>query len=228
MLAAAHSELPLQVQRPITTPAGEAIVTLLTPAGALLTGDEIELEVECGPGARVTLVQPAATKLHACPSAPIRYRLRARVATGAVLRYLPRELIPHAGSEYDQRLALDLEVGAEVVLAEVIGPGRHFDRFQYRQLTFRLEARLDEHLLAVDALRLAPGTVAGLGGYSHIGSLFHFRAGLTQADADRLHCRLQAAGVLGSASLLPAYGLSARALGHGADALRAALVPAAP
>jgi urease accessory protein len=225
ILAAARSELPLQVQCPIYRPAGRAVVTLLTPAGALLAGDEIALDVDCAPGARLDLVQPAATKLHRCPEGSIRCSLHARVAAGAMLRYLPRELIPHADSEYHQHVHLDLESGAEAVLCEIVTPGRLFERFQYRRLVLRLEACVDGELVVVDAMRLERGGEAALMGYTHFASLFYLSPRVTQADADDLHARIRAAGVVGSASLLPAYGLSARLLGTSADELRAALEP---
>ena len=167
--------------------------------------------------------QPAATKLHACPDQLIRYSLHARVAAGAVLRYRPRELILHASAEYHQQVYLDLAPGAEAVLWEIVSPGRLYERFQYRRLVFRLEACLAGRLIALDAVRVEPGSAAALGGFTHFASLFQFGPQLIQANADDVHARLQAAGITGSASLLPAYGLAVRLLGNSADVLRSAL-----
>src|SRR4051794_38393517 len=55
VVLAARSELPLILQRPLRGPAGQAVATLLTPAGALFGGDSPELEVCCEPGTDVTL-----------------------------------------------------------------------------------------------------------------------------------------------------------------------------
>ena len=100
VLAAACSALPLQVQRPIAAADGRAILPLLTPSGSPFAGDEIDLEIECGPGTRVDVVQPGATKLNRCQGASIDCTVHARVAAGALLRYLPLELIPFADSEF--------------------------------------------------------------------------------------------------------------------------------
>ena len=226
VLIASHSELPLQVQRPIYRPGGEAVVTLLTPAGALFAGDRVRLHIDCRPGARVIIRQVGATKLHRGEGMGIELEAEIRVAAGARFAYLPYELIPFAGSEYRQRLRLDLQEGAQALLTEVVSPGRLGEWFGYRRLELRTEAWVGDRRVVLDAQRIVPTETDParlLGGFTHFGTRLHLGAGLGQPDADHLHERLQQLGVTGSASVLPAYGVAARVVGTSADRLLRAL-----
>jgi urease accessory protein len=217
-----RSELPLQVQRAIGRPGGEAVVTLLTPSGALFGGDRVQLYVECRPGAKVVLRQVGATKLHRCEGPGIELEAKIHVAAGARFAYLPFELIPFAGSDYRQHLRLVMETGAEAVLSEAVSPGRLDEHFAYRRLELRTEAWLDGQRILLDAQRILPSEMDCaqlLGGFTHFGTLLHLGPGLGQPDADRLHQRFQEAGMTGSASVLPSYGVGARAVGRSADSL---------
>ena len=205
---------------------GSAVVTLLTPAGALLDGDDIRVTVACLPGTDVTLRQTGATRLHRCPGPGIRSAIEVRIAHGARFRYLPFELIPFADSAYTQTIRLDLEPGARACVSEVVSPGRLQEHFRYRRLRLRTEAFLSGATIMVDAQQIEPGRTdceRMLGGFTHFGSLFVFGPGLGQHDADEIHERFAEYGVLGSASLLPSYGIGARVVGNNADPLLTAL-----
>jgi urease accessory protein len=247
VLCESRSELPLQVQRPIVGPHGEAIVTLLTPAGALLDGDVVTLEVDCGPGTDVVLRQTGATRLNRCTTGGIDVQADFRVAGDARLRVLPYELIPFAGARYAQTFRAHLQEGAEAAFLEIVAPGTLELPFAYADLALRLEAWLGDDLAALDALRVQPEpgegadlkgdpglptraglqggshSPAALGGYSHFGTLILLGPRFDQAAADCLHHGFEEAAVQGSASLLPSYGVGARFIGRSADALRRAV-----
>jgi len=226
VLAESHAELPLQVQRPREGPEGEAIVTLLTPAGSLLDGDAVDLCVEVRVGAKAVLRQASATQLHGGAGAGITFTADFHVAAGASFAYLPYELIPFAGADYRQTLRLHLDHGAEALLTEVVTPGRLWERFRYKRLALRTEVRLDGQRILLDAQRIVPaeGEPASLlGGYSHFGSLLRFGPSVGASEADCLHARFAELGVCGSASLLPRYGVGARVLGTSADRLLGAM-----
>ncbi|HEY3118138.1 MAG TPA: urease accessory protein UreD [Chloroflexota bacterium] len=211
------SQLPLQVQRALCGPSGEAIVTLLSPTGDLLEDDDVELEVICEPGADVVLRQASATRLHGCESGAIAFSGHFEVGVDARLRYLPLELIPFAHANYRQHLELELDDGAEAVVWEVIGPGRVWEVDAPRQLGLQLEAWVQGELAFADLLRLNGPNRIATAGHSHVGCLLQFGPSFTQADADHLHEGLTAAGLIGSASLLPSYGVGARVIAGSAD-----------
>ena len=216
------------MQRPRQSPSGAAIVTLLTPAGALFAGDDVELSVDIQPGARVVVRQASATQLHRSADRGIHFALRLRVGAGASCHYLPFELIPFADADYRQTIRVDVEPGGEAYLTEVVTPGRVWEHFQYRRLTLRTEVRLAGELVALDAQSIEPAKadmIAALGNSTHFGSLLHVGPDVGAAEADRLHERLAASGIRGSSSVLPVGGISARALGTSAHALLEALSP---
>lgn len=223
-LVAARAELPLQIQRPIRGPAGAAVVTLLTPAGALFDGDTLWLDVQCGPGTDVTLVTTAATKLNRCDTAGIRCQLDVHVAAGAVFRYLPHELIPFRGAAYRQELAISLAADARATLLEVIGPGPTSQPFNYAHLDMRTQAHLADEAIVHEHLVLTQDAERALRGHSHYGSLLAFGPDSGQLAADEAHASLARAGVHGSASVLPAHGIGVKALGSSALELRRALL----
>jgi urease accessory protein len=227
VLAASHTELPLQIQRPRQGEHGEAIVTVLTPAGALFAGDAVRLDVDVQAGASVILRQASATQLHpATQRGGITFELLLTVAAGAQCHYVPYELIPFADADYRQAVRVLLAEGAEARLTEVVTPGRLWEHFRYGRLALKTEAYLDGALILLDAQRIVPDDTdcaTALGGHTHFGTLHHLGSSIGALDADRLHERFLALGVCGSASVLPAYGIAARVLGFSAQELREAV-----
>jgi urease accessory protein UreH len=212
-------------------PDGRAVVTLLTPAGALFSGDEFRLTVQCRPGTDVSLRQTGATRLHGGGNMSIICDVEATVAAGARFRYLPYELIPFVHSDYSQTIRLNLAAGAEAWLTEVVSPGRLTEHFAYERLRLRTEALVDGRHVVREVVDVAPRQVDCallLSGYTHFGTLLAFGPGLAQQDADRLHELFADRGIVGSASLLPSYGTGARVLGSAADPLISALHSAVP
>lgn len=213
------SQLPLQIFQPIPGPSGEAIVTVMCPTGDLLCGDEVRLQVTCGPGTDVILRQASGTRLHACDEGQIVFDGRFEVGPDARLRYLPWELIPFANTAYRQRLQVDLAEGGEATLREVVGPGRVWEVDAPRRLSLAVESRVDGDLAFADVLRLTGQNPIATARRTHTGSLLLLGPHYIQDDADRIDAALRGAGLLASASLLPRYGIGVRALGNSADAL---------
>jgi urease accessory protein len=224
-LVSSQAALPLVVQRPLRGPAGQAIVVLLTPAGALFQGDHLRLIVECGTGCDVTLGTAAATRLNRCDAGEIVFEFEATVAAGATLRYLPHELIPFRATRYRQRLRLTLQPTARALLLEVIAPGRSGEPFAYSRLAFDTTVRVGDEVAVRERFELSTEVAARLGGYSHYGSLLLLDP---HADDARLAAlRLAAAEARAAASRLPAGGIGLKMLGQAALEIRAALLEAA-
>ena len=144
----------------------------------------------------------------------------------ARLRVLPYELIPFAGARYSQRHCVHLQDDAEAVFLEIVGPGSAELPFSYSDLAFRLKAWLGDDLALLDASRIRPQETdyaRALGGFTHFGSLMLLGSRFDQATADQIHSGFAEAGITGSASRLPTYGVGARFLGTSADALRRAV-----
>lgn len=112
---------PLVVQRPFH-PEGRAVphVYVLHPPGGVVGGDDLHLQVSCGPGARALLTTPAATKAYrtAGPSSAIRQTFT--VAAGGWLEWLPQETILHDGTDVTLSTEVHLQPGAGFVGAEIL------------------------------------------------------------------------------------------------------------
>jgi urease accessory protein len=223
-LTDAHAELPLLVQRPLHGPRGEAVVTLLTPSGALFDGDVLRLEVTCGPRTDVTLTTAAATKLNRCLSGEIQFECHVDVAPGATFRYLPHELIPFSATRYRQHLTVDLQVGARAYLLDIVSPGQTGAAFTYTCLSFQTTLRQAGGVVARERMVMTSSTARQLRGYTHYAALFALGPAWTRASASELNRRLAGEAPLAGASLLPAYGVVVKALGDAAAPLRTALL----
>ncbi|KAL8376203.1 hypothetical protein RB595_007352 [Gaeumannomyces hyphopodioides] len=116
--------------RPAERPS--ALVFLLSYGGGLVAGDRVNLTIDVGPGARLSLVTQGHTKVFKAPPLPsapgvetTRQRMRARIAgAGAGLCLLPDPVQPFADSIYEQEQAFCLAPGASLCLLDWVTQGR--------------------------------------------------------------------------------------------------------
>jgi urease accessory protein len=99
-------------------------VALVQTAASLLSGDDVRVEVEVGPGAAVelatigaTVAYPASTRAHLSFSAT--------VAAHGRLAWLPQPLVLAGGSDVSSVVELDLAEGAAALTRELLVLGRH-------------------------------------------------------------------------------------------------------
>ncbi|HEY2594878.1 MAG TPA: urease accessory protein UreD [Chloroflexota bacterium] len=225
VLAASRTELPLAVQRPLRGPGGQAVVAVLTPSGALFDGDNVCLEVTCGPDTDVTLTTASATRLNRCDRLDIRFDLHVTVAEGATFRYLPHELIPFGGTRYRQRIRIDLHGDARAWLLEVVSAGQTGAAFSYGCLRFETTLQQNLEVVARERLEMTPHTAAQLRGHTHYASLFALGPEWDAAAARFVNIGLARQAGSG-ASQLPAGGIVVKAVGDAAEPLRTALLEA--
>ncbi|MDR1313262.1 MAG: urease accessory protein UreD, partial [Deltaproteobacteria bacterium] len=98
---------PLAVQRLFYPegPAPDGVVPceayVLHPPGGLVTGDALEVDAECGPGAKALLTTPAASKFYRAKERPglqSQSFAGAAAGPGAELEHLPQEAIVFSGA----------------------------------------------------------------------------------------------------------------------------------
>ena len=230
VLVRSHAALPIVVQRPLRGPGGQAVLVLLTPAGALFDGDALRLEVCCGEDSDVTLSTVAATKLNRCDRGQITFELEVRVGRRASFRYLPHELIPFRGASYRQRIGVDLGEDASAWLLDVVGPGASGAHFTYTRLEFETNVHQDGALVARERFSVTPASAAHLRGQTHYGSLLVFGPGRDAAAARGINARLAAAApppAQAGASALPGRGVVLKMLGATAQSVRDTLLTTA-
>jgi urease accessory protein len=112
----------------LTGPRGgpTAEVHLVGGAAGPLAGDDLLVEIEVGPGAHLRLHTVAASvALPSTVDAESRLEIRATVAAGGCLEWLPEPLIAAAGCHHRSLSTVDLAGGAALRWREELVCGRH-------------------------------------------------------------------------------------------------------
>ena len=97
-------------------------VALVAATALLLGGDQVDLVVRVGPGARLDLVEVAGTVAY--PGAPALWSVHLTLGAGSALTYAGRPFVVAAGSEVDRSLTVDLGPGARLAMRETVVLGR--------------------------------------------------------------------------------------------------------
>jgi urease accessory protein len=229
-LAVLRGESPLLLRR-TGPPAASGAVTVHLVGGAAgpLRGDELRLDLEVGPGARLDIRSVAASlALPGRPGAPpSRLEVHATVAAGAMLRWMPEPLIAAAGCHHLARTDVRVAAGGALVWRDDLVCGRHGEPAGdvRTDSTIRYaDATLYRHELAVGpsapgwsgAAVLGSSGAAPLGGGRALGSVIFAGTNLPPA------------GLLGGDAAimrLAGPGMVATAVGADIRQVRAALDP---
>jgi urease accessory protein len=208
-----------------------ALLYLSMVAGGIQQDDQLEVRLELKAGAEALVTTQAASKvLSMVGGGGARQRHHFTLGDGAVLEYLPDELIPFRGARFVQDTQVDMAATATLMLAELLAPGRvaRNERFDYRRLVSSVSVRRDGHLLVRDVADLEPQHLRPVG-HALFGSHGYYatlimvgpRADAALADemADLL---LDQPDVLASASATP-HVVLARLLGPTAGVVKAGL-----
>jgi urease accessory protein len=157
-----------------------------------------------------------------------------RVDSGALLEYLPDELIPHEGAWFEQQTTVHLAPGGHAIVAEVVAPGRlhHGEPFTYRRLALRLRAVYAGRPVVWDRLILEPATWsfgrrAIVGPFTHVATLYALGPRADGELVAELHRLVAECGLHGSVTAGDCAAVIVRALGHSAYALAGVLCAAA-
>jgi urease accessory protein len=179
VLVRQDSRSPLHVQGVLHGPGPGAEVVVLNVAGNVLGGDVVELEVAAGCDTHVRLRTIGATRVHrGSTGVAAQSQVTLRVGSGALLEYLPDELIPHTAAWFEQQTTVQLAPGGHTIVGEVLAPGRlhHGEAFTYRRLALHLRAVYAGIPVVCDRLILEPATWsfgrrAVVGPFTHVAAL---------------------------------------------------------
>ena len=141
---------------------GMLIVNAVNPTAGLLAGDRIDFDIAVEPGARMLLTAPSASRAHRTAGAGAVVEQRFQVARGAWLEVWPELFIPQAGCRYRQRVAARVEEGGEMMLIEMIAPGRAAsgELFAFAELDWETNIFLGAELIARERYTLTPASPA--------------------------------------------------------------------
>lgn len=223
---------PLQVQKPFYPEAdGTCHVYLLHPPGGVVGGDALRIELALQPGAQALITTPAATKFYRSHERYAAQTLRAQVAEGATLEWLPQETLVFNDAWARSSTRVELAHDARFLGWEIVCLGRPvnhetFTRGAWQQ---RLEVWRDDAPLFIDRSEIlgnAPVLTQqwGWAGYSVSGVLVCTTLDLPRELLEKLReaCAARQHDGVFAATLLRGV-LVCRYLGHHAQHARTCL-----
>jgi urease accessory protein len=230
-------QLPLYVFHPLyidPKQLGMAFVYMLQSGEGIVQGDRYRLDLHCGPGTAVHFTTQAATKIYRMRDNFATQIVNLNVGPGAFVEYLPDPTLPFRDSRFYQRILLNLDPSATVIIGETLLPGRvaHGEIHAYSLYYSEIEARLsDGGLLFSDRLRLggdaafaaSPGL---LGPYTVLATLYVITCQLPGVTlVERLYQPLatQKEVIVGVSELPNNCGVFIRILGHNSIAVGAVM-----
>jgi urease accessory protein len=160
------------------------------------------------------------------------------VGENGYLEYLPDQLIPFAGSRFDQSMRVNLASGASLILWDRIAPGREAsgELFRYESLASAFELMAGAEPIASERWTLAPmlrcvDAIPRLGHFRYFGSCYVCRAGEPAAywrefesAMQEIADRLSGPEVLWGITSLRAHGIVARGVATSGRSLADGLV----
>jgi urease accessory protein len=223
-LAVLRGESPLLLRRTGRPVDGGVTVHLVGGAAGPLRGDDLRLEIEVGPGARLDVRSVAASL--ALPGRaqqpPSRLEIRAVVAEGASLTWLPEPLIAAAGCHHLTVTDVRVAAGGTLLWRDDLVCGRHGE--SSGDVRTDTTIRYDGVTLYRHELSVGPGAAgwsgaAVLGGGRAVGSVVLAGPELSELPGPGLP------GGDAAIMRLAGPGMLATAVGADIRAVRAALDP---
>lgn len=214
---------------------GQAYVTIVNPGGGYVGGDAYRIEVEVEPGASVLLTDQSAAKVYRTPNDYVVQNIAIKVGEGAVMEYIPDQLILYRGADYRQQIIADVHPKGSLLISDIVTPGWSPDggHFLYDQVFLRNVISVDGKAEIIDNLKLNPTGEefhqhqeylnAGL---THVSTVICLEPGLTDEHVDQLReiVRSHQGGehqLMGSISRTDRPGFMVRALANRTEELMA-------
>lgn len=182
---------PLTIQRPFYPEGSPCHSYLLHPPGGVVGGDQLQIDIELAADAHALITTPGATKFYRSGDRLACQRQQLRVASGALLEWLPQETIFFPGAEARLETEIHIAPGGRFIGWEMHCFGRPAlgECFNSGQLDLRTQLYLDDQLVLLDQLRLNADNLhqagAGLRGYPMFGCLLAVGCGEAELDLVR-------------------------------------------
>jgi urease accessory protein len=235
---------PWRVVRGFRTATGETLAHIHNLSGGILDSDSLDFQIDLRAGAQAQVTSTGATRIYRSRSADglASQRMQVRIAAGAYLEYLPDQLIPFAGSRFEQTARVELDPGASLIWWDRVAPGREAsgEIFRYHSLASHFEIIANGQPIAIERWTLTPfGTshltrldsIARLGRFHHFASCYVCRAGESPACWKTLEAQLQIIAdqlsnseILWGVTSLRAHGLVIRGVAINGRGLASGLV----
>lgn len=159
-----HESGSLRVRFP--SPEGEGLSgVFVNTAGGVAGGDNFDIGIAAGEGARLTLTTAAAEKVYRAPGAAAQLNISLKVAAGAHLSWLPQETILFDRARVHRRFDIELDDAASLLLCEIVVFGRTAmgERMEQGEFIDRWRLSRGGRLVFAETVRLDGSIGAKLG-----------------------------------------------------------------
>ncbi|HLJ46193.1 MAG TPA: urease accessory protein UreD [Bryobacteraceae bacterium] len=235
-----QQEPPWRAVRGFQTPSGERLVHLHNLSGGILDKDQLAWRIDVCPGAQAQVTSTGATRIYRSrsPDSVAAQCASIRVDEDAYLEYLPDQLIPYAGSRFEQTVRMELAPRASLIWWDRVAPGREAsgERFSYDLLSNSFELHAAGEPIAIERWTLAQPldgltSPLRLGRFHHFASCYVCRAGeparywrTLESELQNLTERLSGTEVIWAVTSLRVHGLVIRGVAVRGSSLAAGLV----
>jgi len=226
ILRVKQQQPPWRVVRGFKAPSGELLAHIHNVSGGILDTDSLDWRIDVARGAQAQVTSTGATRIYRsrAPERIASQRAALSVGENGYLEYLPDQLIPFAGSRFDQSMRVELAGGASMILWDQIAPGREAsgEMFRYESLASTFEMATEGEPIAIERWTIAPllrrvNALPRLGHFRYFGSCYICRAGeparywrAFESEMQIIADRLSEAEVLWGITSLRAHGIVAR------------------
>lgn len=121
----------------------------INSSGGLTGGDQIDLTLDVGHDAALTITTQACERAYRSAAGSARVDVRAQVASGGQLLWLPQETLLFDGANLKRNLTIDLQDDAELLMVEPLIIGRNASGEQVKKLHFHDRRYINRHGLAL-------------------------------------------------------------------------------
>ena len=144
---------------PVALDGPAAVVSLLNPTGGVLGGDRLVIDVTLTERAHACLTTPSATRIYRSAGEPAVQTVRLRLASGAIVEWVPDHTIPSAGAALRQSFDVEIGDGARLILVDAFAAGRvaRGEAWHFARLDSALTVRDAHGLLLHDRFVLRGG-----------------------------------------------------------------------
>ncbi|OAH30342.1 urease accessory protein UreD [Corynebacterium stationis] len=167
---------------------GQVYYTIVNPGGGYVGGDAYRIGISVAEGASALITDQSAAKVYRTPDDYVVQNIEFSLAAGAVLEYVPDQLILYRDADFRQRTVVNMHPQASLFLSDIITPGWSPDggKFLYKQAHLLNEVHMDGEPVLLDNLRINPlasdfGEVQDffMDGRTHVATAICFDPGIT-------------------------------------------------